>query len=120
MQNLPDKYCPQRFEDVIGQEAAIKMLKRERDTGGYGGKVYWFAAPTGTGKGTLAWIMANDMAESNNVREVDAQDVNLDYVRDMEEEIALAITYLAHHGDILSESTGNYFDKIPKIYLLHP
>lgn len=84
MKSLYEKYRPASFADVIGQDKAVKMLERIRDRGGFGGRAYWLAGGSGTGKTTLARLIASDLAESWHVEEVDAQDCNLDFVRQME------------------------------------
>ena len=84
MQSLFEKYRPRTFDDVLGQEKAVRALKRLRDNGGFGGRAYWLSAGSGTGKTTLGRLIAADLAESWHVEEVDAQDVGLDFVRQME------------------------------------
>lgn len=84
MKSLYEKYRPTDFAQVIGQDKAVKMLERIRDRGGFGGRAYWLAGGSGTGKTTLARLIASDLAESWHVEEVDAQDCNLDFVRQME------------------------------------
>lgn len=84
MQSLFEKYRPTRFEDVIGQDKAVKALRKLQERGGFGGRAFWLSGGSGTGKTTLARIIANDLAESWHVEEVDAQDVGMDYIRQME------------------------------------
>lgn len=84
MQSLYEKYRPRTFDDVLGQEKAIAFLKRIQARGGFGGRAYWLSASSGTGKTTLARLIAADLAESWHIEEVDAQDCTLDFVRQME------------------------------------
>jgi len=51
------KYRPQDFEEVVGQEHVVKTLQGALETGRVG-QAYLFAGPRGTGKTTLARIMA--------------------------------------------------------------
>lgn len=51
------KYRPQTFTDVIGQEDVVRTLRGALATGRVG-HAYLFAGPRGTGKTTLARIMA--------------------------------------------------------------
>lgn len=83
MQSLFEKYRPTTFEAVIGQDKAVKMLRRLQGKG-FGGRAYWLAGGSGTGKTTLARLIASDMAEAYHVEEIDAQDCTLDFVRQME------------------------------------
>jgi replication-associated recombination protein RarA len=84
MQSLFEKYRPRAFTEVIGQEKAVKALSKLRERGGFGGRAYWFAAGSGTGKTTLARLVAADLAEPWAIVEIDAQDCTLDFVREME------------------------------------
>ena len=84
MQSLFEKYRPRAFDQIIGQEKALKTLNKLRERGGFGGRAYWISGASGTGKTTLARIMAADLAESWHIEEIDAQDCTLDFVRQME------------------------------------
>ncbi|HHD92651.1 MAG TPA: DNA polymerase III subunit gamma/tau [Candidatus Portnoybacteria bacterium] len=54
---LYQKYRPQKFSEVVGQEAIIKVLTNEIK-GGQIGHAYLFSGPRGTGKTTTARILA--------------------------------------------------------------
>jgi replication-associated recombination protein RarA len=56
--SLADELRPDDFDDVVGQEATIKKLKFLQSRGGLSGRSYWFAGLSGTGKTTLARIIA--------------------------------------------------------------
>ena len=60
MESLYTKYRPHRFEDVIGQESVIKILRQQVDTGNIFNCMI-FAGISGTGKTTCARIFANEI-----------------------------------------------------------
>lgn len=57
---LDERYRPKQFADVIGQEKAVKVLEsiQNRNNGSFGGYAYSIQGGSGTGKSTLARIMA--------------------------------------------------------------
>lgn len=57
---LDEKYRPLKFADVIGQNKAVKVLEsiQSRNNGSFGGYAYYIQGGSGTGKSTLARIMA--------------------------------------------------------------
>lgn len=84
MASLFEAVRPMTFDDVVGQEKAVKLLRRLSP----GGRAFWFAGPSGSGKTTLARILANTFAESWSIDEIDAQDCNMDYLRQIEVDMA--------------------------------
>lgn len=88
MQSLFEKYRPQSFDQVLGQEKAVKALAKVKERGGFGGRAYWISAGSGTGKTTIARLIAQDLAESWHIEEIDAQDCTLDFVRRLEVDFA--------------------------------
>ena len=84
MRSIHEKYRPTCFENVLGQEKAVNALKRIRARGGFGGRAYWISGASGTGKTTIARLIADDLAESWHIEEIDAQDCTLDFIRMME------------------------------------
>lgn len=58
---LTEKYRPQSFDAVIGQDKAVRVLSRFADNGGFGGHAFYITGKSGTGKTTLARLIAGTM-----------------------------------------------------------
>ena len=71
---LFEKYRPQTLDQLVGQEKAAAMVQRLIARGTLAGNAYLITGASGTGKTTLARIMAGALAESWNVQEFDAVD----------------------------------------------
>lgn len=70
---LTEKHRPRSLDTVAGQDRAVKQIRTmQARPGGLGGRAYWISGPTGTGKTTIARIMAADLADAHNVIEYDA------------------------------------------------
>ena len=83
MQSLFEKWRPRTFDDLIGQDKAVSALKRIQARGGFGGRAYWITGASGTGKTTIARIIANDLASEWCISEFDARDCTVESVRGM-------------------------------------
>lgn len=69
---LPVKYRPRRLDDVVGQEAVVQSL-RDSLKAKTRAHAYCFTGPSGTGKTTLARIMAAALGcHPANIVEIDA------------------------------------------------
>lgn len=78
---LFEKYRPQSFGEVVGQPKAVTQLQRLCDRG-IGGRALWLAGASGTGKTTLARIVAGTIADDWFTTEIDAGECSLGFVRD--------------------------------------
>lgn len=71
---LYEKYRPAALADVLGQDKAVATVQRLIDRQALGGNAYLLTGASGTGKTTIARIMAAALADSINVQEFDAID----------------------------------------------
>lgn len=71
--SLYEDYRPQTFEDVLGQEKAVRQIQNTIARG-WGGKAYWISGASGTGKTTLARIIARQGADDLNIEEYRSAD----------------------------------------------
>ena len=64
LQNLPlhEKYRPREWSEVIGQDDALQKLSVIRDRSGLAGKSYFISGKSGTGKTTIARLIAAEVA----------------------------------------------------------
>ena len=60
MASLSVIYRPNKFEEVVGQDIVVKILKQQLDTNTFK-NTYLFCGPSGDGKTTLARIFANEI-----------------------------------------------------------
>lgn len=82
---LFEDYRPTCWDDVVGQDKAKEVIDRIRSRDGHlGGRSFWIQGPSGTGKTTIARLIADELSDSMAIYEFDAKDVGLDWVRDME------------------------------------
>lgn len=69
---LYELYRPGCWDHVVGQSKIVKALARLRDRGGLSGRAYWLSGQSGTGKTTIARLIASEVADEFNVEEIDA------------------------------------------------
>jgi len=84
MQPLYEKYRPRDWGDVVGQDKTVKRLQRMEKARGLGSAVYWITGESGTGKTTIARIVAEKVSPSLDAIEIDGADLTMDRVREYE------------------------------------
>src|SRR3989338_1428957 len=67
------KYRPQTFSEVVGQEHVVKTLQGALTTGRTG-HAYLFCGPRGTGKTTVARLLAKSLNCANRTKDGDCDD----------------------------------------------
>lgn len=87
---LYTKYRPTEFSDMVGNEVAIKALQKSLEKKNHS-HVYMFAGPAGTGKTTLARIMAKHLGASElDIREYNsASNRGIDTAREIQQQMKL-------------------------------
>jgi len=80
------KYRPQCFDDVVGNEATIKSLRKELENGSH---VFLFTGPAGCGKTTLARIVAKEVGAGDlSIHEINsAENRGIDTAREVMEQM---------------------------------
>ena len=116
--SLYRKYRPQSFEDVVGQDHIVDVLKESVKKGSIS-HAYLFCGSRGTGKTSIARIFAKALGTtSNDLYEIDAaSNTSVDDIRELSEAVytvPLESTYKVYILDevhMLSKSAFNAFLK---------
>jgi len=84
---LYEQYRPHQWSDVVGQDKVLAKLrtigKRSR-----AGRAYFISGPSGTGKTTIARLIAADVADEFGIDEIDATDLTPAALREIEKGLA--------------------------------
>ncbi|UCE66766.1 MAG: AAA family ATPase [Candidatus Zixiibacteriota bacterium] len=59
---LDEKYRPKDFDSVIGQDKIVSLLKVMAEKNDFGGRSFWITGNSGTGKSTIAMLIAACLA----------------------------------------------------------
>lgn len=80
---LTETYRPKTWADVIGQSKTVSRIETLRRRG-LAGRAYWITGQSGTGKTTIARLLAAEIADPFCIDEFDAGDLTADRLRDIE------------------------------------
>jgi len=69
------KYRPTILSGVVGQSKVVRVLSRIQKRSGFGGSAYWIEGNSGTGKSTLAQIIANSLSSDFDIVELTAREL---------------------------------------------
>jgi len=68
---LFERHRPRHWSQVVGQPKALAMLDQLRQRGGLSGRAYFISGATGTGKTTIALLIAAEVADDFCICSVD-------------------------------------------------
>ncbi len=79
---LDEKYRPKRLDDVIGQEKTVARI-RAATSRNWGGRAFWLSGGSGTGKTTIARIIARQGADDLYIIETIARDLTMSRIKEI-------------------------------------
>lgn len=83
---LCEQYRPSGWSEVVGQDRVIGRLTKLAERG-LGGRAYWLAGSSGTGKTTIARLIGAEVADSWSTDEYDAPELTADRMRQLERDL---------------------------------
>lgn len=81
--DMGEKYRPATLDSVAGQGKAVAQIKRSLERSGWSGACWWLYGASGTGKTTLARIIAGMEAGEHSTREFVGRNMSVEDCRAM-------------------------------------
>lgn len=115
---LYEQYRPRTWSDVLGQPKIMRQLETLK-TRGLGGRAYWLTGQSGTGKTTIARIIAHELASDLCTVEIDATDLTPAALREIERSMGMyGLGDKNGRAYILNEAHGLRRDTVRQLLVL--
>jgi DNA polymerase III gamma/tau subunit len=85
---LTEQYRPRSWSEVIGQDKVVQRVLALAKQG-LAGRAFWLQGGSGTGKTTIARLIAAEVADEICIHEVDAAALTVAQLRDLEREMGI-------------------------------
>ena len=119
MKSLFQLYRPKTWEHFVGHEKVKACVMRMLSRGSIGGRAFWITGASGTGKTTLANLIATEVSDEENIIEVDAGELTPKGIDDLERMLRCrAIGEKSGRAVTVSESHGLRQDTIRKLLVV--
>lgn len=106
MKSLYERHRPTSWETVVGQDKVITRLVALRDRDGLAGRAYWIAGISGSGKTTIARLIAAEVADHWSTEELDAGRLTPAHLCEIERSMSLRPIGKGGAAYIVNEAHG--------------
>ena len=118
MPGLPEKYRPRSWSEVIGQPKIVGRLRSLAERGELAGRAYWLSGASGTGKTTIAKLIAGEIADDWSTTEADAGECTVARLRELEAQSACRGLGKGGRAFIVNEAHGLRKDAIRQLLVM--
>ena len=85
---LAEKYRPKTWADVVGQDKVVRQVEALKSRG-LTGRAFWLSGQSGTGKTTIARLIAAEVASEWDTEEIDAGALTCASLRELEQQLSI-------------------------------
>jgi len=117
MMSLYEEYRPRDWSEIIAQEKAVAKVQTLAKRG-LGGRAFWIAGQSGTGKTTIAKLIAAEIADDLYIEELDAADLTARKVEEIKEAMHYRAMGKGGKAWIVNEAHGLRKDIIRRLLTL--
>lgn len=113
---LTEKYRPATWADVVGQEKVVARIRALAQRSGLAGRAFFLSGQSGTGKTTIARLIAAEVASEWDVEELDAGALSVAALREIERGLAVrGMSATGGRAVIVNEAHGLRRDVIRQL-----
>ena len=114
---LHEQYRPRAWHEVVGQDKIVSKFQTLKQRG-IAGRAFWIAGSSGSGKTTIARLLAAEVADEFDTLEVDAGEVTLGWLREVERTLASRGLTGRGRAIIINEAHGLRKDAIRALLVM--
>ncbi len=89
MTMLHERYRPACWAEVVGQDKVVNSVRRMAKRDSLACRAFWISGQSGTGKTTIARLIALEVADEFSIIELDAGALTVAKLKDLEDSMAI-------------------------------